>query len=126
MIFIFSFFIALELFEVNWQKADSLFGLLRNNYKIYEKNIFLYFIMNPTFFYVLYLAVSLNNFSFWMNSIIVMKFLDISFRLYILNAIYNDKDIKHIIPLDINMSIYLRYMNLIIYLPMLFFALINL
>lgn len=80
--------------------------------------------MNPTFFYSLYLAITLNNFSFWMSSIIVLKFVDISMRLHILKKIDNDEDIKELIPLDIPMNIYLRYMNIIIYIPALIFAII--
>ncbi|MCK5294608.1 MAG: hypothetical protein KAJ49_08155 [Arcobacteraceae bacterium] len=122
LIFLFALFVALELFESNWQKADSLYGLLNNNFKIYKKSMFLYFIMNPTFFYTLYLAIILNNFGFWMSSIIVVKFIDISFRLNLMKKIDNDEDIKTMIPFDMPMNIYFRYMNLFIYLPALIFA----
>ncbi|EFU69925.1 conserved hypothetical protein [Aliarcobacter butzleri JV22] len=33
-------FIAFELFEVNWQKSDSLYGLLDNNFLVFKKNVF--------------------------------------------------------------------------------------
>ena len=123
LIFLFSLFIALELFESNWQKSDTLYGLLNKNYLVYKKNIFLYFIMNPTFLFSLYLAIILNNFGFWMSSIIVLKFLDISMRLNIMNKIDKNEDITTLVPMDIDMNIYLRYMNLIIYIPALIFAL---
>ena len=122
-IFLFSLFIALELFESNWQKSDTLYGLLNKNYLVYKKNMFLYFIMNPTFLFSLYLAITLNNFGFWMSSIIVLKFLDISMRLNIMNKIDKNEDITTLVPMDIDMNIYLRYMNLIIYIPALVFAL---
>ena len=122
IIFLFSLFVALELFESNWQRSPTLFGLLDNNYQIYKKNIFLYFIMNPTFFYALYLAITLNNFGFWMSSIIVLKFADISMRLNILKKIDKNEDITSIIPFDMDMNIYFRYMNIFIYIPALCFA----
>jgi len=123
IIFLFSLFIVLELFESNWQKSDTLYGLLNKNYLVYKKNMFLYFIMNPTFLFSLYLAITLNNFGFWMSSIIVLKFLDISMRLNIMNKIDKNEDITTLVPMDIDMNIYLRYMNLIIYIPALIFAL---
>ena len=123
IIFLFSLFIVLELFESNWQKSDTLYGLLNKNYLVYKKNMFLYFIMNPTFLFSLYLAITLNNFGFWMSSIIVLKFLDISMRLNIMNKIDKNEDITTLVPMDIDMNIYLKYMNLIIYIPALIFAL---
>ncbi|HIP13195.1 MAG TPA: hypothetical protein EYG97_00090 [Arcobacter sp.] len=123
IIFLFSLFFALELFESNWQKSDTLYGLLDNNYQVYKKNIFLYFIMNPTFLFSLYLAITLNNFGFWMISIIVLKFLDISMRLNVMQKIDKDEEITTLVPFDINMNIYLRYMNILIYIPALTFAL---
>ena len=122
IIFLFSLFIALELFESNWQKSDTLFGLLNNNYQIYKKNIFLYFIMNPAFFYILFLAMKFNNFGFWMSFIIVLKFADISVRLNIMNKIDKKEDISQLVPFDVQMNIYFRYMNLIIYIPAFLFA----
>jgi len=123
IIFLFFVFIALELFESNWQKSDTLYGLLNKNYLIYKQSIFLYFFMNPTFLYSLFLAFYLNNFGFWMSTIIVLKFTDISMRLNIANKIDNKEDISSIVPFDMDMNIYFRYMNLIIYIPTLIFAL---
>jgi hypothetical protein len=108
-------FVALEVFEANWQKSNSLYGLLKNNYTVYKKSILLFFLLNPTFYYSIYLAISLNNFTILMGSIIIVKFADISFRLHILNKIDKDEDISSIIPMDIPMNNLLRYMNVIIY-----------
>ena len=122
LIFLFSLFLALELFESNWQKSDSLYGVIANNYKVYKKSIYLYFLMNPSFFYAIYLSMTLNNFGFWMSLIIVLKFADIATRLSILSKIDRDEDISNVLPLDIPMNIYFRYMNLFIYIPALIFA----
>jgi len=114
------FFISLELFESNWQKADTFYGVIKNNYKVYEKNIFLFFILNPTFFFSIYLAMKFNNYGFLMSSIIVLKFTDISFRLYLMKKIQDDEDITPLVPMDINYSFTLRYFNVIVY-PIAFF-----
>ena len=79
----FFIFVAIELFESNWQKSSTLYGMLENNFLVYKKNIFLYFILHISFFYSLYLSISSNNFGFWMSSILALKFFDIIFKLSI-------------------------------------------
>jgi hypothetical protein len=124
LILLFSIFIALELFESNWQKAEHFYGVIKNNYLIYKKSIFLYFLLNPTFFYSLYLSISFNNFNFFMSSIIVMKFLDISFRLFLLSKIDDNQNINKYVPFNFEMKNIFKYMNVIIYPFMFIFAII--
>ncbi len=108
-------FICLEIFESQWQKSETFYGVIKNNYKIYEKNIFIYFLFNPTFFFSVYLSMKFNNFGFLMSSIIVLKFLDISFRLFLMNKIDKDEDITYLVPMDIEYTSLLRYFNVILY-----------
>ena len=112
---LFLLFMALELFESNWQKSDTFYGLIENNYKIYSKNLILYFLLNPTFIYSVFLAFYLNNFTIWLNAIIVLKFLDIMFKLTLMKKISNNEAIETIIPVNMEMSYYLRYLNVLIY-----------
>lgn len=115
IISLFFIFIALELFESNWQKSDTLYGLINNNFLIFKKNIFLYFLLHLTFFYTIYLSFSLNNFTFWMSSILIIKFLDISFKLSLMQKLSKGMSIEEIIPFNIPMTIVFRYMNVVIY-----------
>lgn len=108
-------FIALEFFESNWQKSDTLYGFLNNNFLLFKKNIFLYFIFHISFIYSIFVSFYLNNFSFWMSSIFIVKFIDISFKLSIMRKLLNGMSIEEIIPMNINMSPILRYFNVIVY-----------
>ena len=112
---LFLIFVALELFEANWQKSDTLYGLLNNNFQIFQKNIFLYFLLHLTFFYTIFVSFYLNNFSFWMSSILIIKFLDISFKLSLMKKLSNGTNIEEIIPFNMKMVPILRYMGVIIY-----------
>ena len=112
---LFLIFVALEFFESRWQKSDTLYGLIKNNFSIFQKNIFLYFLLHVTFFYTIYLSFSLSNFTFWMNSILIIKFLDISFKLTLMQKLARGKEIAEIIPMDVKMTIVFRYMNVLIY-----------
>jgi len=120
--FLIIFFVALELFESNWQKADTLFGVLENNYKVYQKGILLFFLLNPTFIYSIYLSISLNNFTFLMNCIIILKFADISLRLHLCNKINKNENIESVIPADFQYNNLIRYINVIIYPTTFFFS----
>jgi len=114
-IYFFFIFIAIELFETNWQKSDTLYGLINNNFLVYKKNIFVYFVLHLSFFYSLYLALNLNNFGFFMSSIIVLKFLDISFKLLLMKRLSNGQNIEELIPINMPISAVLRYLNVLIY-----------
>jgi len=112
---LFLIFIAVELFESNWQKSDSMYGLIANNYKIYQKNIFLYFTLHLSFFYTMFLSIYLNNFSFWMSSILIIKFLDIAFKLSLMQKLSKGISIEEMMPFNIKMTPLFRYMNVLIY-----------
>ena len=98
---LFFLFIAFELFESNWQKADTLHGVILNNFKLYSKSIFLFFICHMSFYYSIYLSITLNNFGFWMSSIIIIKFLDIAFKLSMMKKLSQGIDIIEIMPINI-------------------------
>lgn len=115
ILFLFLIFIALEFFESKWQKSDTLYGLLNNNFLVFQKNIFLYFLLHLTFFYTIFVSFYLNNFSFWMSSILIIKFLDISFKLSLMKKLSNGTNIEEIIPFNMTMVPILRYMGVIIY-----------
>jgi hypothetical protein len=119
-LFLFLIFIALEIFESSWQKADRFYGLVKNNYIAYKKSKFLFFLLNPSFIYAIYLAVSLSHYTFLMNTIIVLKFVDISFRLHLCTKIDNDEDISDLIPYNLEYNFLYRYLNVLIY-PLTFY-----
>lgn len=114
IITLFIIFIAVELFESNWQKSDTLYGLLANNYSIYRTNLFIYFILNAGFFYSIFLVIYLQNNSFWLLSIVGIKFLDIAFKLNIMTKMSQGIILEEIMP-NIQMNLLFRYMNAIIY-----------
>ena len=108
-------FIVLEFFESYWQKSETLYGFINNNFLLFKKNIFLYFILHLSFLYTIFLSFYFNNFGFWMSSIFIIKFVDISFKLSIMKKLLNGIGIEEIIPMNINMSPILRYFNVLVY-----------
>ena len=114
IISLFLIFIAIEIFESNWQKSDTLYGLLFNNYTIYKTNIFLFFLLNFSFIYSIFLVIYLQNNSLLMLSIVGVKCLDIVFKINIMSKISNNIPLEEIMP-NIDMNLFFRYMNAILY-----------
>lgn len=114
IISLFLIFFAIEVFESNWQKSDTLYGLLSNNYSIYRTNLLLYFLLNSSFIYSIFLVIYLQNNSFWMLSIVGIKFLDMAFKLNIMAKIKNEVPLEEIMP-NVQMNFFFRYMNAFIY-----------
>ena len=108
-------FVLLELFETTWQKSNTLHELLQNNFFIFKKNIFLYFIFHPSFFYTIFLSFYFNNFGFLMSSILILKFFDISFKLTLMKNLLNGKDINELLQINVTLTPFFRYLNVIIY-----------
>ena len=114
VISLFFIFIAIELFESNWQKSDTLYGVLINNYSIYKTNILIFFLLNASFIYSIFLVIYLKNNTFLMLSIVGIKFFDIAFKLNIMSKMKNDIPLEEIMP-NIKMNLLFRYMNAFIY-----------
>lgn len=119
LILLFIVFVALEAYETSWQKSNTFFALIEKNFYFYKKGIFTYLSMNPTFFYTIFLIFGMGYDGFWMLSIFVLKFVDIVFRIYLMQKIEKNEDLEILLSDDIKMNLFLRYFNILIY-PSLF------
>lgn len=124
LIFLFFLFVALELFEANWQKSDSLYGVIYNNFLVYQKSLFTFFILNPTFFYVLFLIIYLTLDSFLMYAILAVKFLDVAFKISMMKKLSEGRKLEEVMPVNVKMGFLYRYMNVVIY-PLTFLFALN-
>jgi len=125
-IFLIALFVALELFEANWQKSDSLYGVIHNNFLVYQKSLFTFFILNPTFFYVIFLEIYLNTNSLLMYVMMIIKFVDVSFKITMMKKLSQGQKIEEVMPMNVKMGFLYRYMNVVIYPLTFFFAVTNL
>lgn len=123
-IFLFFLFVALELFEANWQKSDSLYGVIYNNFLVYQKSLFTFFMLNPTFFYVVFLTIYLNIDSWLMYAMMIIKFVDVAFKITMMQKLSKGEKMEDIMPVNMKMGFLYRYMNVLIY-PITFLFAIN-
>jgi hypothetical protein len=110
-------FVLFELYEARWQKADTFHKMIELNHKVYVKNPLQYFLLHTSFIYAIFLMQSTANYNFWMVSIVIMKFLDIAFKLYLIDKIsknsYNEA--TKLMPINVSMSPVMRYSNSFLY-----------
>lgn len=115
----------LEIFEANWQRAETIEGILLKSYYLYKKNIFLFFLMHPTFYFVLFVSLYTDILNFGIVAILTFKVLDFMFKLDIIDKYFikNNLDypLKELLKTKTNPWYFL--MGLSIYVPTLFYSL---
>ena len=116
--------IILEVIEANIQRGSTLKELILYNYSIYRHNIFIYFFYNFTFIYALLMLFMIDINNFWLNLIVILKFLDMSFKLFLFQKIDKNGEsaLKEFVPLDVKLTLPLKYSNTLIYSTLLLFA----
>lgn len=83
--------IILELFEAWWQKADTVADVLARCYRYYQKTVFLFFLMHPTFYYTLLVILVTKVFNGWMVAILLLKSVDIFFKLFMMKSLFVER-----------------------------------
>lgn len=82
--------IGLEIFEILWQKGDSVRVYLENLMSFYQKGLILFLCAHPSFYFVLVVCVLSENFSVYMICLLGLKMLDLVIKINIL-----DKAVKN-------------------------------
>jgi len=78
------------------QRSDTLGGVIARLYGWYRKSIFLFFLIHPTFYFILFVVMATDVLNFSMVVIIAMKVFDLFYKLELIKAIY----LKQSIPSD--------------------------
>ena len=117
-------YIALELFEVQWQKADTLMGVLGNLYRYYNKNLILFFIMHPTFYVGIAIAM-ISDLAFSAIALLFIKTMDIATKIILIQQVFEKEELNAemssmlLAPLHPTML----YFSVVVYTPLVYFAL---
>ena len=109
-------FIILEIYEISWQKAPSIMGMLIRMYKHYQKSIFLFLIMQPTFYFAIGFAI-LTNYAPSALILLFIKTFDIATKILLIEQIFTKKELSQELSLILLAPInsFLPYIGVIIY-----------
>jgi hypothetical protein len=77
-----------ELFEAWWQRADTIEGLLANGYRFYRQSIFVFFLMHPSFYFVLFVILATGIFNGWMMTVLVLKVTDLFLKITMMQKLF--------------------------------------
>ncbi len=88
ILFLVLILIVLELFEAWWQRAERLIDVLAHSYHYYQKSIFIFFLMHPTFYYILFVILLTHVLNGWMVTILLLKSTDLLFKLAMIRAVF--------------------------------------
>ncbi len=117
--------IALELFEANWQRSDTISGLLANLYYYYRKSIFILFLMHPSLYFVLYVMFLTDSINGWMISILLIKSTDILMKISLMRSlfVYDDLDQELKDVIDEPITPWLFTVSMMVYPPLFYYGL---
>ncbi len=109
-------FILLEVYEISWQKAPSIMGMLIRMNKHYSKSIFLFLIMQPTFYFAIGFAM-LSNYHPSAMILLFIKTADIATKILLIEQVFKKRELTQELSLVLLAPInsFLPYIGLVIY-----------
>jgi len=116
--------IFLELIELHLQKAETLGMMIDRLYTYYHKSVFLFFMVHPTFYFVLFVSIYLDILDFYIISILLFKLFDIFFKIEMIKqrCLNKQRDRELMKMLNTKMAPWMGYLGLFTYVPLLFMA----
>lgn len=117
-------FMALELYEVLWQKANTLIGMLARMYQHYHRSVFVFLLMHPTFYFLIGFMM-LNDYNIFSVVLLSIKTLDIATKLMLIKQVFIDKEISAEMSMMLLTPLHklLPYIGLVAYPPLVYLAL---
>jgi hypothetical protein len=114
-----------ELFEAYIQRASTLFGVLEKLYGYYQKSIFLFFLVQPGFYFILFTILVTGVLNVSMIFLLAIKVFDIFYKIELIKKVFIQREVSSEIAqmLEWKMPSYFFLMGVWMYPPLLFYAL---
>ena len=115
-----------ELFEATIQRAETLFGVLKKLYAYYQKSIFLFFLIQPGFYFILFIVVLTGVLNVTMIFLLAIKIFDIFYKIELIKKVFIERKVSPEIAqmLEWKMPPMFFLMGAALYPPLMFYALI--
>jgi hypothetical protein len=109
-------FIVFEMFEVYWQKGDTLFEVLQKIYIVYNKSIFFVLFLHPTIYLSIYLMF-ISGYDIYIQILLSIKLSDIALKLLFVKKVFIDKNLSDEYRFMLSMKIekWMLYFGVILY-----------
>ena len=126
-VLLFTFMLVLaELFEAYTQRSGTLFGVLEKLYIYYDKSIFLFFLIQPGFYFILFIVLLTGVLNMTMIFLLALKIFDIFYKIELIKKVFIQGEVSTEIAqmLEWKMPSWFFLMGVGMYPPLLFYALI--
>ncbi len=116
VVFYIALYVAFELFEVWWQKSDTLYGVLQNIYRYYSKSIFVLLLIHPTFYLLVYLMIA-SGYDIYIQIALGLKLSDIALKILFIQKVFikQEVDEEFRMMLGMKMEWYMLYFGVLFY-----------
>jgi hypothetical protein len=116
-------YLLLEFYEIQWQRADSMMGMLIRMYPHYKKSPLLFFAMHPTYYYIIFLLLAMNEYT----ALLVMLFIktvDIAAKVLLIQQVFEKRQLPHEMSLMLLTPLHplMPYIGLLVYPPFIYMA----
>jgi len=114
----------LELLELYLHQANTLVELIDKLYGYYKESVFLFFLVHPTFYFVLGVLLYFNAFNFYGITVLMLKVFDIFFRIELIKQRYYlshmDPELEKLMEMKLTFS--MKFLALFTHVPLLYMA----
>lgn len=117
-------YILFELYEIYWQNAKSVMGMLAKMHYYYSKSIFLFLVMQPTFYFAVGFAM-LTDLNASALVLLFIKTADVATKILLIEKVFVKKELTHELMIALLKPIHslLPYLGVLIYPTLIFIAL---
>jgi hypothetical protein len=111
----------LELYEVQWQKANTILGMLARMYEQYRKSVFVFLLMHPTFYFAI-MFMMITNYNEFAVILLLVKGVDILTKMFLIKKLFIEKNLSESLSVELLMPLkkWMPYIGLSIYLPLIY------
>lgn len=125
-VLLFTFMLVMaELFEAYVQRSETLFGVLEKLYVYYDRSIFLFFLIQPGFYFILFIVLLTGVLNMTMIFLLALKIFDIFYKIELIKKVFIQREVSQEIVqmLEWKMPSWFFLMGVGMYPPLLFYAL---
>ena len=114
-----------ELFEAYVQRAQTLLGVLEKLYAYYQKSIFLFFLIQPGFYFILFVVLLTGVLNVTMVFLLAIKIFDLFYKIELIKKVFIEREVSQEIAqmLEWKMPSMFFLMGAVLYPLLLFYAL---
>ncbi|MBT8344525.1 MAG: hypothetical protein KJO45_07400 [Sulfurovum sp.] len=115
-----------ELFEAYIQRSETLLGVLKKLYTYYQKSIFLFFLIQPGFYIIMFIVLLTGVLNLTMVFLLAIKIFDLFYKIELIKKVFIEHEVSQEIAqmLEWKMPSMFFLMGAALYPPLLFYALI--